>query len=155
MDYIVQLVTKTQTRLSDFHFHFGTLRIVAHQVPLFMGFSRQDYWSGLSFHPPRNHPNPGIEPTSPALQAHSLPLSHQGSTPAQIGSVSCSVLSDSLQPHGVQPVRLLCPWNSPGKNTGLGRHSRLQEIIPTQGLNPDLPHCRQILYCLNHQGTPV
>ena len=41
-----------------------------------------------------------------------------------------------------------------GKNTGVGSHFFLQEIFPTQGLNPDLPHCRQILYHLSHQGSP-
>ena len=45
---------------------------VALQVPLFMGFSRQVYWSGLPFHSPGNLPNPGIEPRSPALQVASL-----------------------------------------------------------------------------------
>ena len=52
---------------------------VACQAPLFMGFPRQEYWSGLSFTPPAGLPHPGIEPASPALQADSLPLSHQGS----------------------------------------------------------------------------
>ena len=50
---------------------------VAHQTPLSMGFCRQEYWNGLSFPPPGNLPNPGIEPASPespALQADSLPL---------------------------------------------------------------------------------
>ena len=46
------------------------------------------------------------------------------------------------QPHRLQPTRLLCPWNSPGKNTGVGCHSLLQGIFPTQGSNPGLPHCR-------------
>ena len=46
----------------------------------------------------------------------------------------------------------LCPRDSPGKNTGVGCHSVLQGIFPTQGWNPGLPHCRQILYCLGHQG---
>ena len=41
-----------------------------------------------------------------------------------------------------------------GKNTGVGRHFLLQEIFPTQGLNPGLPHCRQMLYPLSHQGSP-
>ena len=50
-------------------------------------------------------------------------------------SVSCSVLSDSLWPHGLQPTRLLCPWNSPGQNTGVGSHSLLQGIFPTQDSN--------------------
>jgi len=44
------------------------------------------------------------------------------------------------------------PWNSPGQNTGVGSHSLLQEIFPTQALNPGLPYCRQILYQLSHQG---
>ena len=42
--------------------------------------------------------------------------------------------------------------NSSGKNSGVGCHALLQEIFPTQGSNPGLPHCRQILYCLSHQG---
>ena len=42
----------------------------------------------------------------------------------------------------------------PGKNTGVGCHFLLQEIFPTQRLNPGLPHCRQILYQLSHQGSP-
>ena len=46
------------------------------------------------------------------------------------------------------------PWNSPGQNTGVGSLSFLQGIFPTQGLNPDLPHCRRILYQVSHQGSP-
>ena len=69
--------------------------------------------------------------------------------------VSCSVVSNSLRPHGPQPARLLCPWNSPGKNTGAGRHSLLQGIFLTQGSNLGLLHCRQILYCLSHQGSLI
>ena len=52
--------------------------------------------------------------------------------------VSRSVVSDSLQPHGLWPTRLLCPRNSPGKNTGVGSHSLLQGTFPTQGSNPGL-----------------
>ena len=62
---------------------------------------------------------------------------------------SCSTMSDSLRPHG-----LYSPWNSPGQNTGMDSLSLLQGIFPTQGLNPGLPHCRQILYQLSHQGRP-
>ena len=47
-----------------------------------------------------------------------------------------------------------CPRNSPGKNTGMGSHSFLQGIFLTQGPNLGLLHCRQILYCLSHQGSP-
>ena len=68
--------------------------------------------------------------------------------------VSHSVMSNSLQPHGLQPVRLLCPWNSPGKNTGVACHSLLQGIFPTQELKTGLLHCRQIFYQLSHQGIP-
>jgi len=46
------------------------------------------------------------------------------------------------------------PRDSSGKNTGVGCHALLQRIFPTQGLNPGLPHCRQILYHLSHQGRP-
>ena len=63
---------------------------------------------------------------------------------------SHSVVSDSFEPHGLQPTRLLCLWNSPGKNTGVGCHSLLQGIFLNQGLNPGLLHCRQILYHLSH-----
>ena len=65
-------------------------------------------------------------------------------------SESCSVVSNSLRPHG-----LYSPWDSPGKNPGVGRLSLLQGIFPTQGSNPGLQHCRQILYQLSHQESPV
>ena len=45
--------------------------------------------------------------------------------------------------------------NSPGKSTGVGYHSLLQGLFPTQGSNSSLPHCRQILYHLSHQGNPI
>ena len=50
----------------------------------------------------------------------------------------CSVVSNSLWPHGLLPTRLLCPWNFPGKNTGVGCHFLLQGIFLTQGSNPHL-----------------
>ena len=59
-----------------------------------------------------------------------------------------SVVSDSLQPRGQSPTRLLCPWHSPGKNTGVGCHALLQGSFLTQGLNLSLlrlQHCRWIL----------
>ena len=51
------------------------------------------------------------------------------------------------------PGSSVCLWNSPGKITGVGSHCILQGIFPTQGSN--LLHCRQILYCLRYQGSPV
>ena len=62
--------------LTRVHF-FGTLWTVALQAPLFMRFSRQEYWSVLPFPPLGDLPDPGIEPVS-ALQADSLLLSHGG-----------------------------------------------------------------------------
>ena len=57
----------------------------------------------------------------------------------QSGVCVCSVVSDSLPSHGrLQPTRFLCPWNSPGKNTGLSCHFLLHGIFPTQGLNLSL-----------------
>ena len=52
---------------------FAILWTVAYQAPLSMGFSRQEYWSGLPFPSPGDLPDPGIEPGSPALQADALP----------------------------------------------------------------------------------
>ena len=52
---------------------FATLWTVAHQAPLSIGFSREEYWSGLPFPSPGDLPDPGIEPRSPALQADALP----------------------------------------------------------------------------------
>ena len=64
-------------------------------------------------------------------------------------------MSSSLRPHRRQPTRLLCPWDSPGKNTGVGSHFPSPRIFLTQGLIPGLWHCRQILYRLSHQGSPL
>ena len=50
-------------------------------------------------------------------------------------SVICSIVSDSLPPHGLKPTRLLCPQDSPGKNTGVGFHSLLQGILVTHVSN--------------------
>ena len=52
-------------------------------------------------------------------------------------------------------VRLYSSWNSPGHNTGEGSLSLIQGIFPTQGLNPRLLHCRQILYQLSYEGSPT
>ena len=69
-------------------------------------------------------------------------------------SVSCSVMANTLRPHGLLPTMEFCLQNSPGKNTRLGSLSLLQGIFLTQGLNPGLLHCRQILYHLSYQGSP-
>ena len=72
----------------------------AHQAPPSLGFSRQEHWSGLPF------PSPMHE--------------------SEKWKWSCSVVSDSSRPHGLQPPRLLHPWDFPGKSTGVGCHCLLQ-----------------------------
>ena len=66
-----------------------------------------------------------------------------------------SVASGPFQPHGLQPMefsRLVCPWNSPGKNTGVGSHF-LQGVFPTQGSNPCLLHGQAGSSLLCHLGS--
>ena len=69
-----------------------------------------------------------------------------------VKSESHSVMSNSMQTHGL--YRGPDCIDSPGQNTGVGSHSLLQRIFPTQGWNSCLPHGRRILYHLSHQGSP-
>jgi len=71
------------------------------------------------------------------------------------GLFTCSVVSNSLQPHGLQPTRLLCPWDSPGKNTGVGCHFLLQRIFLSQGSNPYLLHGQVNSLLLSHLRSPL
>ena len=86
--------------------HFSRVRLcatpltAAHQAPPSLGFSRQQHWSGLPF-------------SSPMHESEKWKWSH-------------SVVSDPQQPHGLQPTRLLHPWDFPGKSTGVGCHCLLQ-----------------------------
>ena len=88
-----------------------------------------------------------------SLSGHSVNFLGPWRSVTQI-SAGLSVVSGSLRPHGLQPARLLCPWDSPGKNTGVGSHSLLQGIFLTQVFNLSLPHCRHILHSLSHHGIP-
>ena len=176
-----------------------------------LGFSRQEYWSGLPFPPPGDLPDLMIEPKSPAQQMDSLPLSHLGSPScipqrilkkkqkdppyfikrkytlankclfwlvvdihesqllipyfeelrqidqmiAQRRKITAhaqkypdTIFLKVIMPmhvcvsrfssvplfltHGLQPTRLFCPWDSPGKNTGGGCHVLLHGVFPTQ-----------------------
>ena len=67
--------------------------------------------------------------------------------------LSCSVVSESLQPPGLSPPCSSVHGDSPGTNTGVGCHVLLQGIFPTQASNPGFPYCRWILYHLSHQGS--
>ena len=74
---IIIINSKSEWALSHVRL-FVTLWTVANEAPLSMGLPRQEYWSGLPFPSPGDLPNPGLKPESPALQANSSPLSHQG-----------------------------------------------------------------------------
>ena len=65
-------------------------------------------------------------------------ISHAWKNSRHLDVCACLVVSNSLQPDGMQPTRLLCPWDFPGKNTGAGCHFSLQGIFLTQGLNTHL-----------------
>ena len=73
-----------------------------------------------------------------------------------IGACTCSATSDSLRPCRLQPTKLLCPRDFPGKNTGVGCHFPLQGIFPTQGSNPHLLrllHWQVDSLPLHHRGS--
>ena len=82
---------------------FATLWKVAYQAPPSMGFSRQEYWSGLPFPSPGDLPNPGIEPRSPTLQADASPSEPPGKP--RMGIILLPI-SNYLQ---FSSVALLCP----------------------------------------------
>ena len=144
---------------------FVTPQTAAHQAPLSMRFSRQEYWNGLPCPPPGDLPDPRMEPTSlrsPALAGEFFTTSTtwealQGSGSQSVVPrlvalaheelvLSHSVVSNSLRHHRLQPTRLLCPWGFSCKSNGVGCHALLQGIFPTQGLNLHLQPCRWILY---------
>ena len=95
--------------------HFSHVQLCAtpqtavHQAPPSLGFSRQEHWSGL--------PLP-----SPMHESEKWKWSH-------------SVMSNSQRPHGLQPIRLLHPWDFPGKSTGLGCHYLLRAFLRLKAFN--------------------
>ena len=92
--------------------------------------------------------DPVYTPHSKQREDHSYPT-QQDTRRWLYVSESCSVVSDSLRPHG-----LCSPWNSLGQNIEVGSLSFLQGIFPTQGSNPGLLHCRCTVYHLSHKGSP-
>ena len=74
----------------------------------------------------------------------------EGSTKSKVKSLSCVWLF--VTPWTVA-YQAPYPWNFPDKSTGVGCHLLFQDIFPTQGLNPGLPHSRQMLYHLSHRGS--
>ena len=90
---------------------FATPWTVAHQTPLSMGFSRQEYWSGLPYPPPGDLPNPGVEPRSPAFQVDSLPAETQGKMVGLIRWESESEVAQSC-PTLCDPIDCSLPGSS-------------------------------------------
>ena len=90
------------SRFSRVRLH-ATPKTAAYQAPSSLGFSRQEHWSGLPF-------------PSPMHESEKWKWSH-------------SVMSDSSWPHGLQPTRLLHPWDFPGKSTGVGCHCLLHMCL--------------------------
>ena len=86
----------------------ATPQTAAHQAPPSLGFSRQEHWSGLPF-------------PSPTHKSEKWKWSR-------------SVVSDFSRPHGLQPTRLLCPWDFPGKSTGVGCHCLLPWLYYTENI---------------------
>ena len=103
--------------------------MAAHQASPSLGFSRQEHWSGLPF------PSPMYE--------------------IKKWKWSRSVVSDSLWPRGLQPTRLLHPWDFPGKSTGVGCHFLLQGIFLTQGLSPHLLTLAGRFFSTESPGKPI
>ena len=129
-----------------------------------MGFSRQEYWSGLPFPSPKSTfmkihysrartntyngkcNKKGRPWSSKRNKAKSHCLKSAGGLENYETSKGVKVLvaqfCPTLWPHGLQPTRLLCSWDVPGKDNGVGCHFLLQGIFPTQRSNLGLPHCR-------------
>ena len=139
---------------------FVTPWTVAHQAPLSMGFSRIKTASPESpalvgrFFTPQATWEASHVPSehlyhlqlNRAKYVKTFLTSYSAESPVKKVKVTGHA---SLQPHGLHS-----PWNSPGQNAGMGSLSLLQGIFPTQGLNPGLPHCRQILHQLSYQASP-
>ena len=139
----------------------------AYQAPPSMGFSRQEYWSAvplpslfLSLLTPKQQ-----EGTSLVVQWLRITSSIPGwGTKIAHGAPTCPIPQQRLTLCNNSCVWLFAtPWTVvyqappsvgfPGKSTRVGCHFLLQEIFPTQALNPGLLHCRQTLYHLSHQGS--
>ena len=131
---------------------FLTPWTVAHQAPLSVGFSRQEYWSELPCPPPGDLPHPGIKPASlmsPALADWFFTTSAtwEALENVKVKVSVCDPMDCSLPGslvRGILQATIL----------ELGCHSFSGGNLPIQGLNPSLLPCQQILYQLSHQGGP-
>ena len=129
----------------------GTQWTVACQAPLSMGFPKARILEWVANFFSRRSSQTREQIRVSCIDRWILQrLSHLCCAGLCLGSQSCPILCD--------PMDCSLPVNSvlgdyPGKNTGVGCHALLQEIFPTQGSNPGLPHYRQILYQVHYQGN--
>ena len=142
-------------------YSFMTPWTVASQASLSMGFPRQEYWSGLPSPSPRDLANPGIEPVSPEspVLADGFFTSRATTEAKDLSAcyaciLSCSVVSNSLRPFGLQPTRLLCPWVSFRQEYLSGLPFPSPGDFPDPNIKPSLLLCRQVPYLLSHLGRP-
>ena len=108
---------------------FATPWTAVCQTPLSMGFSRQEYWSGLPFPPLGDLPDPGSEPASPVWQVNSLPLSHQGSPSGDANSLisgSCPVFPPPMG-------KRACIWGGSSRRES---EAHTGATCPVQGAQP-------------------
>ena len=105
---------------------YGLVIWVAQNVFLFSWEKMNSFLSVVSVWLPYSFRNLEYWPIIVNCEILILNLDTNSSLRTKYVSVSCSIVWNSLQPHGLQPARLLCPWDSPGKNTGVGCHFLLQ-----------------------------
>ena len=103
----------------------------------------------------RAHIIPYCKASSDEVKNLGHPQKHHSYLLSMWRPVKVKVLVAQLHSTLWNPAKLLCPWNSLGKNTTMGIHSLLQGIFPTPWSNLGLLHCRQILYHLSHHEAPV
>ena len=130
----------------------ATLWTVAHQAPLWVGFSRQEYWSGLLCPPSGDLPNTGIKPMSlmsPKLAGRFFTTSTTWEAP-KVKVLHAQFVGTLWDPMDCSPPGSSVHGILQGKHARVDCHSLLQGVFPTQGLNPSLAYCRQILYSLRH-----
>ena len=93
----------------------------------------------------------GSDPARPGIFLVLFHFQHSFTGNRESETILCSVVWTLCNPMDCSPARLLCPWYSPAKNSGVANQSVLQRIFPTQESNSDLLHYRQILYHLSQQ----
>ena len=113
---------------------FATLWTIAYQASLSMEFSRQEYRSGSSCFPPKDLQDPGIK----LISLMSSELAGRFFTIVPAGKYTACMHAKSLQSrlcNSMEPSRLLTPWDSPGKNTGVGCHALIinKDLLYSKG----------------------